>query len=224
MKKMWMAGLLLAAGTAQAAAPAAKPVASAEFTDPAGDVVKMNGPGNDRDVVKLTLGSDGTSILVSATLAEDEHGTMASGVVEVYIDSDNNRATGGAARFGEDETPPKQGYEYRGILSICMVWQDEIGSCAGGPVVPPNTPRVRMVLDQYTGAPGKPIDMMNSKTLLRGMGPAGPAFSGRLLQGKIPYASLGAKPGQVLRISAREDGSTMGSNTNFFPDVLLALK
>ena len=71
MKKMWMAGLLLAAGTAQAAAPAAKPVASAEFTDPAGDLVKMNGPGNDRDVVKLTLGSDGTSILVSPGASQD---------------------------------------------------------------------------------------------------------------------------------------------------------
>lgn len=220
MNLVWMAGLLLVAG----AAPAGKPVPSVEFTDPAGDVMKMNGPGNDRDVVNLKLGSDGTNVLVSATLAEDEHGSVASSVVELYIDADNDRKTGGSARFGEDATPPKQGYEYRAQLSICMAWNEEIGSCAGGPAVPPKSRHARVVLDQYTGAPGKVIDMMNSKSLISGMGPAGPPFSGRVLEGKVPYASLGAKPGQVLRVSAWEAGSTMGSNTNFFPDVLLALK
>jgi hypothetical protein len=222
MNMVSMAGLLLAAGAA--ATPAGKPVPSAEFTDPAGDVMKINGPGDDRDVVKLTLGSDGTHILVSATLAEEEHGSVASSVVELYIDADNDRKTGGAARHGEDATPPKQGYEYRAQLSVCMAWNENIGACAGGATVPPRSRHARVVLDQYTGAPGKIIDMMSSTTLISGMGPAGPPFSGRVLDGKIPYASLGAKPGQVVRISAWEAGSTMGSNTNFFPDVLLALK
>jgi hypothetical protein len=211
---------LLAAG----AAPAGKAVPSVEFTDPAGDVLKMNGPGNDRDVVSLKLGSDGTNVLVSATLAEEEHGDVASSVVELFIDADNDRKTGGAARSGADATPPRAGYEYRAQLSICMAWNENIGACAGGAAVPPKSRHARVVLDQYTGAPGKVIDMMNSTTLISGMGPAGPPFSGRVLDGKIPYASLGAKPGQVVRISAWEAGSTMGSNTNFFPDVLLALK
>lgn len=224
MNLTWMAGLLLFAGVTPAAAPAGKPVPSAEFNDPAGDVVKINGPGNDRDVVNLKLGSDGAAIVMSATLAEEEHGSVASSVVELYIDADNDRKTGGAARFGEDATPPRQGYEYRAQLSVCMAWNENIGACAGGAAVPPKSRHVRVVLDRYTGAPGKVIDMMSSTSLISGMGPAGPPFSGRVLEGKIPYASLGAKSGQVVRISAWEAGSTIGSHTNFFPDVLLALK
>ena len=220
MKLVWMAGLLVAS----AAAPAGRAVPSVEFTDPAGDVMKMNGPGNDRDLVKLSLGSDGISILVTATLSEEEHGSVAASVVELYIDADNDRKTGGAARFGEDATPPKQGYEYRAQLSVCMAWNENIGACAGGVDAPPRSRHVRVVLDQFTGAPGKILDMMNSTTLISGMGPAGPSFSGRVLEGKVPYASLDAKSGQVVRISAWEAGSTTGSNTNFFPDVLLALK
>src|SRR5215510_10678815 len=106
MTLAWMAGALLFAG-ATPAAPAGKPVPAVEFTDPAGDVMKMNGPGNDRDLVNLKLGSDGTAIIVSATLSEDEHGDVASSVVELYIDADNDAKTGGAARFGEDAKPPK---------------------------------------------------------------------------------------------------------------------
>ena len=222
MHLVWMAGLMVAAGGASAAA--GKPVPSVEFTDPAGDVMKINDPGDDRDIVKLTLGSDGKNILVSATLSEDEHGSVASSVVELFIDADNDRKTGGAARHGESATPPKVGYEYRAQLSVCMAWNENIGACAGGVATPPRSRHARIVLDQYTGAPGKVVDMMNSTTLISGMGPAGAPFSGRVLEGKIPYASLGAKTGQVVTVSAWEAGSTMGSNTNFFPDVLLALK
>ncbi|HET9316556.1 MAG TPA: hypothetical protein VFQ51_13265 [Vicinamibacteria bacterium] len=221
MIQAWTIGVLLAAGPAT---PVGKPVPSAEFTDAAGDVMKVNDPGDDRDVVKLTLGSDGTSILVSATIAEDEHGSTASSVVELFIDTDQDAKTGGAARHGQDATPPRQGYEYRARLSVCMAWDEKIGSCAGGPPVPPKSRHVRLVLDQYTGSPGKAIDVTSSTEILTGMGPAGPPFSGRVLEGRIPYASIDAKPGQVVRISPWEAGSTMGSNTNFFPDVLLALK
>ena len=218
MIEAWMLGALLAAG------PVGKAVPSAEFTDPVGDVMKINDPGDDRDVVKLTLGSDGTDILVSATIAEDEHGSTASSVVELFIDADQDTKTGGVARAGEDLTPRKEGYEYRARLSVCIAWNENIGSCAGGPPVPPKSRHVRLVLDQFTGSPGKVLDVTNSTEIRPGTGPAGPAFKGRVLEGKVPYAAIDAKPGQVVRISAWEAGSTMGSHTNFFPDVLLALK
>ena len=93
--------------------PPLKPVPSVEFTDPVGDVKPKygsdNGPGNDRDVVKASVGSDGSSILVSATISEDEHGTMAAAVLDMYIDTDNNAATGGKAYWGRDAKPPKAG-------------------------------------------------------------------------------------------------------------------
>jgi len=43
-----------------------------------------------------------------------------------------------------------------------------------------------------------------------------------VLQGKIPYAKLGLKPGQAVRISARK-GAVAGEGS-FLPDFLLALK
>jgi len=222
MKSVWMAGLILTAGTAFAAAPAAKPVAAVDLTDPAGDVQDQNGPGNDRDVVKLSLGSDGTSVLVTATLAADEHGSMAGSVVDLYIDADDSVKTGGTAFWGKEAQPPKGGYDYLDRLSVCMAWDENIGSCAGGPDVPPKSRHARVSIDQFNGAPGKELDMTNSTTLISGMGPAGAPFSGRVLQGKIPYATLDAKPGQVLRIAAREAG--VAGLESFFPDVLLALK
>jgi hypothetical protein len=214
----------VAAGSVCAApAPAAKPVPSVEFTDPAGDVRNQNGPGNDRDVVKLTLGSDGTDILVSATIAEDEHGSMAASVVELYLDTDNNVATGGMPFWGKDTKPPKTGFEYVAKLAICTAYDANIAACAGGDAgKPPKSRHARITLDRFTGAPGGDLDMMNSKMLISGFGPADNPFSGRLLQGKIPYAKMDAKPGQLVRVSSREAAATGAES--FFPDVLLALK
>jgi hypothetical protein len=194
-----------------------------DLTDPAGDVMHINGPGNDRDVVKLSLGSDGTSLLVTATLSEDEHGDIASPVVELYIDSDKDARTGGTARWGSDAKPPKQGYEYRGRLSICMAYNENIGACAGGAAVPPKSRHQRVELDKFKGEAGKEFGFDTTSTVISGTGgPAGAPFTGRVLQGKIPYTALGAKSGQVLRITPRE--SAVGGAESFFPDVMLALK
>jgi hypothetical protein len=225
MRNTWMLGLfVVAAGTRLLAAPAgAAAVPSVDLTDPAGDVIKINGPGNDRDVVKLSLDSDGTSVRVSATLSEDEHGDMAASVVDLYIDTDGNAKTGGAARWGEDATPPRQGYEYRGRLSVCMAWNENIGSCAGGPPVPPKSRHDRLELDKFKGTTGQDIGFDTADTVVNVTGrPAGAPLKGRVLMGAIPYSALGARSGQVLRISARE---TSGNGAaGFFPDVMLALK
>jgi hypothetical protein len=63
---------------------------------------------------------------------------------------------------------------------------------------------------------------MNGETLISGFGPATDPFTGRVLQGKIPYAKLGLKSGQAVRISARK-GDVAGEES-FLPDFLLALK
>jgi hypothetical protein len=208
-------------GAAVLAAPvhAQKAVPSVELTDPAGDVQTFNGAENARDVVKLRLGSDGASILVGATLANDERGTLASSVVELYLDTDNKAATGG-------KTATRGGFEYVSKLSVCMAYsEDRIGACAGGPGLPPKNRYARIVLDQFTGAAGEEIKVMNSHEVVSGMGyveKGETPLQGRVLEGKIPYAKLGVKPGQVVRIVAREWGSD--SDKGYFPDVLLALK
>lgn len=226
MRQLWMACLLAAAGGRLDATTGPAPgqaVPSVELADPAGDVIRINGPGNDRDVVKLSLASDGTNLVVSATIAEDEHGSIAASVVDLYIDSDGDAKTGGRARWGEDATPPRQGYEYRGRLGVCLAWNENIGSCAGGPDVPPKSRHDRLELDKFKGTPEQDFGFDTSTTVVAATGrPADAPFSGRVLRGTVPYTALGARSGQVLRISARE---TSGNGAKgFFPDVLLALQ
>lgn len=228
MKSVGIVGVglvvLVVAGPAWAGpVPALKAVPFVEFTDPAGDVQDQNGPGNDRDVVKARIESDGSSILVSATLNEDEHGTMASAVLDLYLDTDNKPETGGAAYWGRDAKPPKRGFEYLGKLSVCTAYGPSIAACAGGGGdQPPKSRHARILLDKFKGAPGADLDMMSSETLISGFGAAENPLTGRVLQGKIPYDKLGLKSGQVIRISTRE-GAVAGEE-GFFPDALLALK
>ena len=63
------------AGSASAAAvPALKPVPSYDYNNPAGDPNPKYGSPIERNVVKASIGSDGSNIVLSATLKEDEHG------------------------------------------------------------------------------------------------------------------------------------------------------
>jgi hypothetical protein len=172
--------------------------------------------------VKASIASDGSNILVSATLKEDEHGDKAGAVLDLYLDTDGNPATGGMAYWGKDAKPPRTGYEYRAQLSVCLAYDENVGACAGGPPVPPKSRHARIVLDKFKGAPGADLDGMNSEPLISGFGPATDPFTGRVLQGKIPYARLGLKPGQTVRISARK-GDVAGEQS-FLPDFVLALK
>jgi hypothetical protein len=222
---MVAAGLLALAAVGSAAAapvPALKPVPSFEYSNPAGDPQPKYGPPIERQIVKANITSDGTNILVGATLKEDEHSNSAAAVIELYIDTDGNAATGGKAYWGKDAKPPKAGYEYRAQLSVCLAYNENVGACAGGVTQPPKSRHARILLDKFKGAPGADLDLMSSENVISGFGPANDPFTGRVLEGRIPYAKLGLKPGQSVRISARK-GAVAGEES-FFPDFLLALK
>ena len=202
-----------------AAGPAHAQKASAELTDPPGDVNEANnGPENARDVVKLSFGSDGTSLTIAATLAKDEKSTMAGGVVRFYVDTDRQAATGGKTRYGQ------AGFELEGELSVCHGDAGAIESCAGGgDGKAPKARYGRAGLEQFTGKAGQEIQKYTTtRTVSSGMGfPSGPPLAGRVVTAAIPYADLGVKPGQVVRVLAFEvDANDDGA----FPEVLLALK
>ncbi|MET0551980.1 MAG: hypothetical protein ABW221_03010 [Vicinamibacteria bacterium] len=202
-----------------AAGPAHAQKTSAELTDPPGDVNEANnGPENARDVVKLSLGSDGTSLTVAATLAKDERSTMAGGVVRFYVDRDRNAATGGKTRYGQ------AGFELEGELSVCHGDGAAITSCAGGgDGKPPRARYARVGLEEFTGKRGEPIQKYTTtRTVSSGMDSAsGPPLVGRVVTAAIPYADLGVKAGQVVRVLALEvDANDDGA----FPEVLLTLK
>jgi hypothetical protein len=81
-----------------------------ELADPAGDVGQiMTSDGNfpGLDVVKLAMRSDGKQITFTATLKEPP-GSVASDVVKVYIDTDNDAKTGAGLR-----SPKIGGFEYQ---------------------------------------------------------------------------------------------------------------
>jgi hypothetical protein len=105
---------------------------------------------------------------------------------------------------------------------MCFAYNENVGACAGGPDQPPRSRHVRIVLDKFKGTAGADLDMMNSTPLISGFDAATDPFKGRVLQGKIPYAQLGLKSGQTVRISARK-GEVAGEE-GFLPDFLLALK
>ena len=202
-----------------AAGPARAQKASAELPDPSGDVNEANnGPENARDVVKLALGSDGTSLTIAATLAKDEKSTMAGGVVRFYVDTDRKTATGGKTRYGQ------AGFELEGELSVCHGDATAITSCAGGgDGKPPKARHARAGLEAFTGKAGEEIQKyMTTRTVSSGMGsPSGPPLAGRVVAAAIPYADLGVKSGQVVRVLALEvDANDDGA----FPEVLLTLK
>lgn len=223
MKAMSLAGMALAILIVADPAVAQKAVPSVELSDPAGDTIDMNGPENMRDVVKLSLGSDGTHVLVGATLDADERGTQAGSVVMLYLDTDNSPRTGGKVTAYW----PHAGFEYLGELRVCVSYDGaSLGACAGG--LEGNAVKsrhARLSLERFKGAPGQAMDRF-SRTLenvYSGVGEkAENPVQGRVLPIKIPYADVGLKPGQVVRILARETGQP--NLVSFFPEVSLALK
>ena len=219
MKNLSMAaavvGALAVAGPPPALAQKAVP--SVEYTDPAGDVSASNGPQNARDIVKLSLSSDGTSVLVTATLAQDEQSTMAGAAVRLYFDTDNNAATGGKIRSGQT------GFEYAGGLYVCHGDGDRIHACAGGgDGKAPKSRHARAALEKFKGKPGQAMwDFDASERMYDGFGSAKEPLKGRILAIKFPYADIGAKSGQVVRVLALEADA---KDAGVFPEARLVLK
>ena len=79
------------------------------------------------DAVALSITSDGTIIRVTATL-KDAPGDYATAPVTLSIDSDNNPATGKKG-FGKDDPG---GFEYVFEMALCIRYDDDSTSCAGG--------------------------------------------------------------------------------------------
>lgn len=219
MKMTWWIGTFVSLMAAALGAQAPKAVPMVEWTDPAGDVSEDNGPGNSRDVVKLAVSSDGTNLRVRATVAADERGTLAGDVAVLYFDLDGKTTTGGLTDFDQP------GFEVVGRLTVCVSYDGrDIAACAGGASdQKPKTRHARPVIERFTGNAGQPMRPYESlERVLDGFGPAEKPLSGRVFEFDFPYAKLGVKPGQTVRVLAREGDQY--SPEGFFPEVWLILK
>lgn len=214
---------------------AAPVVASArvDLTDPAGDVQPIiyresvgSGPERDVkypafDVVKLSVSSDGSVLTLAATLTAPP-AKAAYEVLEFYVDADNNRKTG---ITHPDNAKLLAGVEYYGTLEDCLEHQLFGTMCAGTDNGPVKHSAI-VTLEKF----GKEwmfkdalLDFPASGTVKE---PRKAPVVGPIIQATVPYAAMGLKPGQTIRLVLREvcAGKTNGVTQGYFPEVVLTLK
>ena len=228
MKKGFRVALALALGVpsfsiAQNGARApVKARGAIELLDAVGDVSPIHTTGKDYpglDVVKLAIRSDGSRITISATLHEPP-GDFASDVVHVYFDTDANASTGAQFTF-----PKIGGFEYEAELGACVSYADRSEACAGGMAAKAIGHWGAIEVNRYKGK-----EQFDTEPVVSAMGFSGRKASprvkvqGSVVESTIEYADLRVKPGQEIRVVARESHAMSSADGGFFPDVLLTLK
>jgi len=179
--------------------------------DPTGDVQPMSSSSGDipgRDVIKLEIASDGQNLIVTVTLADDVSGTLANDVVQMFIDTDGDPATGASAVWGD-----KSGFEQKVELHACVKYSNGASACAGGggstatgyyAVATAENTETGQTAQSIFDVPETPIE-------------------GRVISSKVPYADLGVRSGQTIRIYARESNGPYDESA-YFPEIALTLK
>jgi hypothetical protein len=209
------------------AQPPAKPikaVGSVELKDPAGDmspITTSSGSEPAVDVVLLSISSDGSRLTVATTL-NPPLGRFATDAVQLYIDTDNNPATG---IKGRNDGPG--GWEYKAQLHLCIKYDDKSEACAGGSTRGKPVERYGAIeLKRFKGAD----EYGGDDTVLDAMGFPGrkaavkAPLTGNVVSGSMEYADLRVKAGQTLRVLAKESGGSPKEGDGAFPLVLLTLK
>lgn len=207
-------GLMMA--EPQKPAQVQKAMHSVEWKDPAGDVKPHNTSSGEvpgLDVVKLALASDGTKLTITATLKGPMSGYFASDVVQVYIDTDNNPKTGAKTSWSE-----KPGFELLAKLYACVLYEDG-SACSGGFT---GAAKVKGYYAVATLGRFK-TDGVNEQEVIGPLKAPKVPFQGAVLSASLSYTDLGVKPGQAVRIVARENDGPYDETADF-PEVILTLK
>lgn len=197
-------------------AQAPTPSHRVELEDPMGDV-ESAGEHPDKDVVKVVLDSDGSGLLVEATLAEPVRhyleGHLAGAVVALVIDTDANDATGGNLAFGK-----KLGFDMEVEVRACIEYEGG-EACVGGLGDLP----IKGFFSSFTVGrfpAGEPFATSVHEPLWKS---SRTPIEGAVVTAAIPYEELGVVSGQTLRIAVRESDAGMFERA-YMPDVLLRLK
>jgi hypothetical protein len=174
------------------------------------------------DVSALSIRSDGSRITFAATLKAPP-GLVAAVPVTIYIDSDNNPATGPKA---DPMWEIPAGFEYKAELHMCVTFADESQHCdTGGSKAKPTNYDGAMNLERFKGDSYHadydtvvvPFRFPPAKTSAR------LPVKGQVVESSIEYEDLGAKPGQTIRLLAKKSGGGTKPDPAF-PVVLLTLK
>jgi hypothetical protein len=154
-----------------------------------------DGPIPGRDLVRLELDSDGERLELRATLAEPVSGTLATDVVELYLDTDLDAATGEKPPFGEES-----GFEKKVELAVCITYRNGAMACAGG---------AGNEVKQYSAA-ATVEDLATGKDATGIFDVEQFPIEGAVVAASVPYADLGVRAGQRLRVYAHEVDGRMG--------------
>ena len=215
--------LVVLALAVPAGAEVRKAVGSIELPDAAGDASPITTSDRDYpgfDVVKLALVSDGKTLTVVATLKEVP-GAFASAAIELFLDTDNSPQTGVDLGYIK-----ARGFEYEAELDACADYTDGASACTGGSTKAKVKRHWAAVnLERYKGS-----DKSEKETVVDSMGFPGSKASpqtpivGTVVQGSFDYADLKVKPGQTIRILAKESCGYRAEDDGLFPEILLTLK
>jgi hypothetical protein len=215
-----------------AAARVTSTAGRAELTDPAGDVKPIiyrqsTGSGPEKevsypglDLVKLVVSSDGRAITFAATLAVAA-GRAAADVIEFHVDADNNPKTG----VTHPDSRLLTGVEFYGALEACLEHATFGTTCAGTDPNPAG--RTAVVTLQKYGRDWMSrdalLDLPASGTVKE---PRKAPIVGPVVQATVDYAAMGLKPGQTIRLIAREvsAGTVDNAGQGYLPEILLTLK
>jgi len=183
--------------------------------DAAGDV---RGGKDNLDVVEVGLDSDGKNLLISATMAGDlatlMKDRMPGEALRVFIDTDDNPATGGAVDWADE----RKGYDAVVMVESCVKYaQGE--ACMGGLSGPATGLFSSFDLKTWKKtADGGSFDMQ-----FMSMSGAKGSSAGRTLKVSVPYDKLGLHAGQAVRVAVREQDGPFDKSA-VLPDARLKLK
>jgi len=213
MKVVAIAAALLLGALAQAAVGADVQTATGTVTlESATDHVEpvLTGSGSipGRDVARFQVTSDGTDLTLTATLAKPASGTRASEVVRMFVDADDNAATGSAATYSD-----VSGFEFEIDLNLCVAYENGVTACAGEVGT--------KAASYFATAAGKKTE--SGEELKAAWDLPQTPVEGNVVTARIPYVDLGLKPGQTVRFYARESSGPFDA-TSYFPEVRLILK
>ncbi len=202
---------LMAATLSASGAEVKKAAGEFTFDDPTGDVQPMSSSSGEhpgRDVVKLRVVSDGSSLTIAANLATGISGTFANDVVQLFVDKDNDASTGSEANWAK-----VSGFEWKVELLVCIEYENGGTACVGG--AGDKAVAYYAVLKVTDTATGQALTSVWDL-------PQTP-IQENIVESKVSYDELGVQSGQTIRIFARESSGAYDADS-YFPEVALTLK
>ena len=185
-----------------------------ELKDPEGDVRNLSDPG--KDVVNVSIKSDGKQLHVAITLQEEIahylEGHKAGAVVEIHFDTDNNPATGGEIFWTKNT-----GFEYVVSIRTCIKYENG-EACVGGLGAPSTGFFSSYATKKYEQGSSSANDIHEfmwkspRKDIM-----------GNIVTTKIPYAEIGVASGQTIRMVVEEKDSNDPKKA-YSPDIIFTLK